>query len=161
MIVKTMLRRTVTAGLTAGLLLSVSSARADEPTAPAPEAPVAAAPDPAPTAAPAAPRQMAMADTPAVAASAPPPVPAVPAAPPPPPYSLPWQLRPVTVGNVIRLDTATAFYEDAMGNTGSTVASTLLASYKITPEIAPMIRMGFSRNDAPAAGAAGPPTRGS
>ena len=155
MTVKTMLRRILTAGITAGLLLIVSSARADEPTAPAPAAPVAA-PEPAPpAAAPAEPRQVAMADTPAVAASAPPPIPAAPAVPPPPPYSLPWQLRPVTVGNVIRLDTATAFYEDAMGNAGSTVASTLLASYKITPEIAPMIRMGFSRNDAPGAAADG------
>jgi hypothetical protein len=133
--------------------LTASSARAEE----APPPPEAAAPapeaTPAPEAAPPAPAtNMAMTGTPAATASATPAPPAPPAAPPPPPYSLPWQLRPVTVGNVIRLDTATAFYEDAMGNTGSTVASTLLASYKVTPEIAPMIRVGFSRNDAPAAG---------
>jgi hypothetical protein len=133
-----------------GMASAVPSALADEPPAPAPAAPEAAPP----TNLAAAPTP-AMPDTPAVAASAPPPVPAAPAAPPPPPYSLPWQLRPVTVGNVVRLDTATAFYEDAMGNTGSTVASTLLASYKVTPEIAPMVRVGFSRNDAPAAGADG------
>ena len=31
-------------------------------------------------------------------------------APPPPPYSLPWQLRPVAAANVVRSDTAVAFY---------------------------------------------------
>ncbi len=90
-----------------------------------------------------------------VAAVATPPVPAVPLAPPPPPYSLPWQLRPATVGNVVRSDTATAFYKDAAGNTGSTVASMLLASYKVTPEIAPMVRVGFVKNDAPGMGVDG------
>ncbi|MBC8133025.1 MAG: hypothetical protein H7X95_08600 [Deltaproteobacteria bacterium] len=83
-------------------------------------------------------------------ATATPPVAAPVSAPPPPPYSLPWQLRPVTVGNVVRSDTATAFYKDAAGNSGSTVATMLLASYKITPEIAPMVRLGLSKNDSPA-----------
>ena len=106
------------------------------PAAPAPTAPERAAALGAPGTAAA----VAMTNTPAATA---PPRPGAPAAPPPPPYSLPWQLRPVTVGNVVRSDTAMAFYEDAMGNSGSTVASTLLASYKITPEIAPMVRMGF------------------
>jgi hypothetical protein len=58
-----------------------------------------------------------------------------PAKPKPPPYSLPWQLRPAVVGNVVRSDTAVAFYKDAAGKeSGSTVASMLLASYKITDE---------------------------
>lgn len=77
--------------------------------------------------------------------------PPVPVGPPPPPYSLPWQLRPVTVGNVVRIDTATALYQDAMGNSGSTVASMVSASYKLTPEIAPLVRLGLSRNDSPGA----------
>ncbi|HEY0711359.1 MAG TPA: hypothetical protein VGF45_01700, partial [Polyangia bacterium] len=64
-----------------------------------------------------------------VAAGTPPP------APPPPPYSLPFQLRPVTVGNVLRSDTTMAFYENAKGEAGESVASMLLASYKLTPDL--------------------------
>jgi hypothetical protein len=82
-----------------------------------------------------------------VAATAPPAMPVV-AAVPPPPYSLPWQLRPVTVATVIRSDTAVAFYDNAMGS-GSTVATMLLGSYKLTPSLAPMVRMGFVQNGAP------------
>ena len=81
------------------------------------------------------------------------PAPADPAAapaPPPPPYSLPWQLRPVVVGNVVRSDTAIAFYENPVtGDSGSTVASMLLASYKVTPELAPLIRLGIVSNSPP------------
>ena len=62
--------------------------------------------------------------------------------PPPPPYSLPWQLRPVAAANVIRSDTAFAFYDNGMGASGSTVASMLLASYKLTPTLAPLVRLG-------------------
>ncbi|MBI2893592.1 MAG: hypothetical protein HYY06_08560 [Deltaproteobacteria bacterium] len=64
---------------------------------------------------------------------------------PPPPYSLPWQLRPAAVATVVRSDTAVAFYEDAAGN-GSTVATTLLGSYKLTPWLAPLVRLGFVSN---------------
>src|SRR6185436_13735111 len=78
--------------------------------------------------------------------------PATTPAPPPPPYSLPWQLRPVAAVNVVRSDTAVAFYDNGMGATGSTVATMLLASYKVTPSLAPMVRLGLSQNDAPAAG---------
>lgn len=54
------------------------------------------------------------------------------AKPKPPPYSLPWQLRPAVAGNVVRSDTALALYEDpTTGQSGSTVASMLLASYKV------------------------------
>jgi hypothetical protein len=76
------------------------------------------------------------------AATAPPP------GPPPPPYSLPWQLRPVTVANVLRSDTAVAFYDNAMGS-GSTVATTLLGSYKLTPSFGALVRLGFVQNGAP------------
>jgi hypothetical protein len=74
--------------------------------------------------------------------------PAPPPAPPPPPYALPWQLRPVTVANVIRSDTAVAFYDSAMGS-GSTVATTLLGSYKLTPSFGALVRLGFVQNGAP------------
>jgi hypothetical protein len=68
---------------------------------------------------------------------------------------LPWQLRPLTVGNVIRSDTSAAFYKDAAGNAGTTQVTMLLASYKITPELAPVVRLGFVKNDAPAMAADG------
>lgn len=81
-----------------------------------------------------------------------------PAAPPadapppkPPPYSLPFQLRPVAPGNVVRSDTAFAMYENAAGESGSTVASTLLASYKVLPNLAPLVRLGLVQNSPPEA----------
>ena len=88
------------------------------------------------------------ADTPTVAAGAPAAAGSVMPAPPPPPYSLPWQLRPVTVGNVLRSDTSVAFYDNAMGS-GSTVATMLLGSYKLTPNLAPLVRLGFVENGPP------------
>jgi hypothetical protein len=118
------------------------TARADEPAppppAPLPSASEASAPAPAATAVSAA------TVTPAAAPAA-----------PPPPYSLPWQLRPVAVANVLRSDTAVAFYDNGMGASGSTVATMLLGSYKLTPSLAPLVRLGFVQNDAPAAGADG------
>lgn len=70
--------------------------------------------------------------------------------PKPPPYSLPWQLRPVAAVSVVRSDTTFAFYKDAAGKeSGSTVASMLLASYKITDEFAPMLRLGMVSNSPP------------
>src|SRR6185436_18371319 len=94
-----------------------------QPVAPAPamEAP-AAAPAPAPAAS----AEMPM------GAEAPPPEPAA-AKPKPPPYSLPWQLRPAVVGNVVRSDTSFAFYKDAKGKeSGHTITSMLLFSYKLS-----------------------------
>jgi hypothetical protein len=76
------------------------------------------------------------------AAAAPPPA--------PPPYSLPWQLRPVAAANVVRSDTTVAFYENPMsGESGSTVASMLLGSYKVTPDFAPLVRLGVVSASAP------------
>ncbi|HTM46790.1 MAG TPA: hypothetical protein VL137_17665 [Polyangiaceae bacterium] len=75
---------------------------------------------------------------------------AAPPAPKKPPYSLPWQLRPVVVANVVRSDTALAFYKSPAGQSGSTVASMLLASYKLTDSFAPMVRIGFVHNSPPA-----------
>ena len=117
-----------------------STARAEEPPAapPVPAAPESAAAVPAETA-------VASATVAPVAAPAP----------PPPPYSLPWQLRPVAAANVVRSDTAFAFYDNGAGAKGSTVATILLASYKVTPSLAPLVRLGFVQNDAPAMGADG------
>lgn len=95
-------------------------------------------------AAPAAPAQ----ELPAVAKEATVPPAAAPA-PPPPPYSIPWQLRPMPAVTVVRSDTSTAFFEDAAGNSGTTVSSMLLASYKLTQSLVPIVRVGFTGNDAP------------
>jgi len=116
------------------------AARAEDPPAPAvvPAAPEAAAPVPAETA---------VANATITPAAAP--------TPPPPPYSIPWQLRPVAAANVVRSDTAVAFYDNGAGANGSTVATMLLGSYKLTPSLAPLVRLGFVQNDAPATGADG------
>src|SRR5262245_19796812 len=116
------------------------SARAAEPPAapPVPAPTEATAPTPAATA---------VADANLSPAAAP--------TPPPPPYSIPWQLRSVGAANVVRSDTAVAFYDNGAGASGSTVATMLLASYKVTPSLAPMVRLGLSQNNAPAAGADG------
>lgn len=71
-----------------------------------------------------------------------------PAIPPPAPYSLPWQLRPAAIATVVRSDTAFAFYKPA-SESGFTVASMLLGSYKLTPEFAPLVRLGVVSNSPP------------
>lgn len=75
---------------------------------------------------------------------------AITAAPPSPkaPYSLPFQLRPAAAVTVLRTDTSFAFYDDPAGEAdGSTVASTLLASYKVTENISPLVRVGMVSNN--------------
>jgi hypothetical protein len=69
----------------------------------------------------------------------------------PAPYSLPFQLRPSSAVNVIRSDTSTAFYK-VSGERGSTTASLLLGSYKLTPDLAPFMRLGMVV-DSPPSGA--------
>lgn len=66
------------------------------------------------------------------------------------PYSLGWALRPASPANVVRSDTSIGFYDDA-GMSGSTVASTFLVSYKVTPAVSPLARFAVIRND-PASG---------
>ncbi|HTJ41400.1 MAG TPA: hypothetical protein VL463_04865, partial [Kofleriaceae bacterium] len=56
--------------------------------------------------------------------------------PPPPPYALPFQLRPAAVADVVRSDTTIASYQG-----GTTVASTFLAAARITPSLAPLVRV--------------------
>jgi hypothetical protein len=79
------------------------------------------------------------------------PVPIAPmAAPPKAPYSLPFQLRPAQAVTVVRTDTSFAFYDDpATSAAGTTVASTLLASYKVTDNISPLVRVGMVSNSPP------------
>jgi hypothetical protein len=96
-----------------------------------------------------------------VAAEAPPAEPAA-AKPKPPPYSLPWQLRPVVAGNVVRSDTAFAFYEHPTnGNSGTTVASMLLFSYKVMENLAPLVRIGMVSSSPPDNPMAMPPPESS
>ncbi len=72
------------------------------------------------------------------------------AKPKPPPYSLPWQLRPVVAGSVVRSDTSFAFYKDNAGKeSGATIASMLLASYKVSENLAPLIRLGVVSSSPP------------
>jgi hypothetical protein len=68
-------------------------------------------------------------------------------APPPPPYSLPWQLRPVTVATAVRSDTSLAFYK--AGSSGSTLVSSLLGTFKLTPQLAPLVRVAVVQNSDP------------
>jgi hypothetical protein len=90
----------------------------------------------------------------------PPPAEAVPK-PPPAPYSLPWQLRAAAATTAIRSDTAFARYEDAKSSGGFTVASTLLASYKVPGTgdkwagVAPLVRLAVVNDSPPSSVAAG------
>jgi hypothetical protein len=73
----------------------------------------------------------------------------------PAPYSLPWQLRPLSAGNVVRSDTSVAFFDakdmtTGETNAGNTVSSMLLGMYKVTPKLAPMVRLAFVYNNEPA-----------
>jgi hypothetical protein len=73
-----------------------------------------------------------------------------PATAPPPPYSIPWQLRPAAIATVLRSDTTLAFHENpTSGESGSTVASMLLGSYKLTDAFAPLVRLGVVQNGPP------------
>ncbi|HVU04606.1 MAG TPA: hypothetical protein VHE30_22765 [Polyangiaceae bacterium] len=129
---------------------SVAFAQENQETPPAADAP-AASPAPAqdesgPKADEAAPPPPAPAE--AAAADAPPA--AEPAKPKPPPYSLPFQLRPAAAATAVRLDTSMGFYKDPVtGNSASTVVPILLASYKVTKELAPLVRVGFVQNSPP------------
>ena len=119
----------------------------EQPSTPAGAAAPAAEPPAAPTAEPLATDTAA---PPATAAEAPGAAPAPAKPPPAPPYSLPWQLRPAVVANVFRSDTAIALRKDAAtGNMSGTIVPTFLGSYKLTPEIAPFVRLGFVHNAPP------------
>jgi hypothetical protein len=87
----------------------------------------------------------ARADEPAPQVAAAAPAPSAPPAPPPQPYSVPFQLRSVTPATAFRWDTAMSFYKGPK-ESAETVASTLLASYKIG-SFAPLVRAAFVQND--------------
>jgi hypothetical protein len=70
---------------------------------------------------------------------------------PTPRYSLPWQLRSVSAGNVVRLDSAAAVFNDANGNLDISVATVLSASVRLTPHWTPTLRLGLVGNNAPGA----------
>jgi len=129
--------RLCAAVVVASTLASASLAAADEP-APAPETPPAST-EPTKEA------------TPAPAAPATPEVePKHDYKPPPAPYSLPWQLRGVVPANLVRSDTSIAMYKNdgpgGNGNSGNTIATTLLASYKVMPDLAPFVRLALVKN---------------
>ena len=48
----------------------------------------------------------------------------------------------------LRSDSSVAFYNDTAGASGDTEATMLLGSYKLTPHLAPLVRLGFVQNDA-------------
>ena len=131
------------------LLASARIASAEEAAVPSAEpAPVAT---PAATVVPAVPVTEA---PPESVDTAPPPAAAKPK---PPPYSLPWQLRPVGPGNVLRLDTSFGFYKNpATDKSGSALATSLLGSYKIIPDLALIGRVGLVHNSPPDAPAPAP-----
>jgi hypothetical protein len=66
-----------------------------------------------------------------------------------PPYSLPWQLRPVSIGNLARVDSVAAVFNDANGNLDVAVATVVTASYRMTRNWAPMVRLALVGNNAP------------
>ncbi|UQA54928.1 hypothetical protein [Polyangium aurulentum] len=63
--------------------------------------------------------------------------------PAPAPYSLPWMMRGVVPGNVVRLDTVFAFSKPR-----TTVPVLLFGSYKILPNLAAIVRLGVIHNRA-------------
>ena len=50
---------------------------------------------------------------------------------------------------MIRSDTTFAFYENTAGDSGSSVASFLLASYKVASDLAPLVRIGVVNSSPP------------
>jgi hypothetical protein len=66
-----------------------------------------------------------------------------PKAAPPAAYSVPWQIRPAAALTVFRSDTSLALARDAKGERTSTVVSSILGSYKLTSDFAPLVRLAF------------------
>ncbi|MGA9525725.1 MAG: hypothetical protein WBV82_29975 [Myxococcaceae bacterium] len=61
----------------------------------------------------------------------------------PAPYSLPWQLRTTAAVNVLRTDNSFARFRGADGSWNVTTAAMFLACWKVTPQFAPLLRLGF------------------
>ena len=82
--------------------------------------------------------------------------------PPPAPYSLPFQLRPVTASTVVRSDTSFSKYENAKAVGGFAVVSELLGSFRIpgTGEapgtgLAPLAKLTVAGDSPPPGGTGG------
>lgn len=72
------------------------------------------------------------------------------AAPAAAPYSLPWGFRPVTVGNVVRLDQTLALLENvATHDAGRTWVTSLTVSRKLSPRLAAIGRISVVSNHPP------------
>jgi len=70
------------------------------------------------------------------------------------PYSLPFQLRPAVVANAVRADNVIALYKEPTNDKGGvTVTSIVTGTFKVTPELAPFVRLGFIGNSSPLSGA--------
>ncbi|MFZ5896726.1 MAG: hypothetical protein ACOY0T_37060 [Myxococcota bacterium] len=143
-------------GVASSLSLSLCAASAHAQSEPGAAPPPAEAEPPAAAAAPAEPAPAAPPPAEAAPVEAPPPAAEATAPPPaaakpkPPPYSLPWQLRGVVPVNVVRSDSTLGLYKNAAGTeSGSVIVSTLLASYKITDEFSPIVRLGVVSNSPP------------
>ncbi|MDI1445622.1 hypothetical protein [Polyangium sp. 6x1] len=77
------------------------------------------------------------------AAEAPPAAPeAAPAKKTPAPYSMPFMLRSVNAGNLVRLDTVLAF-----SKTKDTIPVLLQGSYKVLPNLAAIVRLGMIHSE--------------
>src|SRR5258708_25758594 len=81
---------------------------------------------------------------------------------PPSPYSLPFQLRPVTASTAVRSDTSFASYENAKAQGGFAVVSELLGAFRIpgTGEapgtgLAPLAKLTAVGDSPPANGTGG------
>jgi len=66
-------------------------------------------------------------------------------------YSLPWQLRPVTIDDGARVDAAAAAFNDPQGNFDVALSTMFATSYKVTDHWAPLLRLGVISNNAPGA----------
>ncbi|HQP38069.1 MAG TPA: hypothetical protein PLI95_22955 [Polyangiaceae bacterium] len=64
------------------------------------------------------------------------------------PYMLPFYLRGITPGTVVRLESTYAMYKvpAPVDKSGNTLTSVLTATYKVAPWIAPIARVGLVRN---------------
>ena len=110
----------------------------------------AAPPPPPPPLGAARPKRRHRRPRPRRSATATPGTPATPT-PPPPPYSLPWQLRPVAAVERVALRHRDRVLRQRHGRFAAAPwRRCCSASYKVTPSLAPLVRLGVSQNDAPA-----------
>lgn len=86
---------------------------------------------------------------------APPPSAQRPNSPAPPPYSLPWQLRPVTAATVVRLDETFAMFRNSAGDGGLTAVTSGIVSWKASPSWVLLGRLSWVTNDPPGTAASG------